>query len=141
VSTAPGLPTRAAVLQLQATLRAQGAAADPMAVVQAHVAAVRCGDAALMAADYSDAARITRGADVVIPREYFPLALQRLGDSVLVVHSLDPVAGGGAQAGTRIAMQWELRGGKAEGTRGMDTFTVLGDRIVDQQVVLHTADF
>lgn len=135
-------PATDAVRAIQAALRAQGAVADPMAVVQAHIAAVRCGDAGLMAADYGDAARITRGADVVVPRDYFPLALQRLGPSELVVHSLttgtstDP-----GQAGTRIVLQWELRGGKADGTRGTDTFTVRGDRIVDQQVVLHTADY
>ena len=137
----PERPARNTVLALQAALRAQGPAADAMAVVQAHVAAVRCGDAVLMAADYTDAARITRGAQVVVPRDYFPLVLQRLGSSQLVVHSLAPVDAAPASAGTRIAMQWELRGGKADGTRGTDTFTVVGDRITDQQVVLHTADF
>jgi hypothetical protein len=38
-------------------------------------------------------------------------------------------------------MRWELRGDAADGTRGTDTFTVVGDRITDQQVVLHTADY
>ncbi len=134
-------PSREVVLALQARLRAQGAGADPMAVVQAHIAAVRCSDAALMAADYTDAARITRGADVVVPREYFPLALQRLGISTLVVHSLQQSTGESPASGVRIAMQWELRGGAADGTRGTDTFTVVGDRITDQQVVLHTPDY
>lgn len=136
---APDRPSADAVRAMQAALRAQGAAADPMAVVLAHIEAVRCGDAALMAADYTDAARITRGAQVVVPREYFPLVLERLGPSRLMVHSLQ--AGPATAAGTPVAMQWELRGGKADGTRGTDTFTVQGDRIVDQRVVLHTADF
>jgi hypothetical protein len=38
-------------------------------------------------------------------------------------------------------MHWELQGGPGNGTRGTDTFTIRGDRIVDQQVVLHTADY
>jgi len=134
-------PSRDAVLALQAALRAEGASARPLAVVQAHIAAVRCGDAALMAADYSDAARIRRGTQVVVPREYFPLALRRLGTSELVVHSLAEVAPDGPAHSTRIAMHWELRGDQANGTRGTDTFTVVGDRITDQQVVLHTADY
>ena len=137
----PDRPSRDAVLALQSPLRRQGASADPMAVVQAHIAAVRCGDAVLMAADDTDAARITRGSTVVIPREYFPLALARLGSSMLVVHGLERVPGPPDAAGTRIAMQWELRGDAADGTRGTDTFTVVGDRITDQQVVLHTADY
>lgn len=136
----PERPSREAVLALQSTLRMQGASADPMAVVQAHIAAVRCGDAVLMAADYTDDARITRGSDVVVPRDYFPLALQRLGFSTLVVHHLE-VLGSATAGATRIAMQWELRGDKADGTRGTDTFTVIGDRITDQQVVLHTDDY
>lgn len=133
-------PTRDAVLVLQAALRTQGAAADAMAVVQAHIAAVRCGDAVLMSADYTESARITRGKQQHVPCEYFPLALQRLGSSVLVVHSLTRVAGERAP-GTHIAMEWALCGGRADGTRGTDTFTVVGDRITHQQVDLHTADF
>jgi hypothetical protein len=76
-----------------------------------------------------------------VPREYFPLALQRLGISTLVVHSLQQSTGESPASGVRIAMQWELRGGAADGTRGTDTFTVVGDRITDQQVVLHTPDY
>ena len=38
-------------------------------------------------------------------------------------------------------MRWELLGGPAHGTRGLDTFTVLNDRIVDQHVQLHTPDY
>ena len=126
----------------QAALRAQGPAADPMAVVQAHIAAVRAADPELMAADYSDEARITRGTDVVVPRHYFPQAVLRLGSSKLVVKSLTPgQPPAGDASATRIVMQWELHGGTADGTRGTDTFTVRGDRIVDQQVVLHTADY
>ncbi|MFO1191908.1 MAG: hypothetical protein U1F00_07075 [Rhodoferax sp.] len=124
----------------QARLRQQGAAADPMEVVRAHVAAVRCRDADLMAADYTDAARIRRGAQVVVPRTYFPQALQRLGDTRLVVHALDRIADA-ADGSVRIAMQWELRGDRADGTRGTDTFTLQGDRIIDQVVDLHTADY
>ena len=135
------LPTRDAVLVLQAALRTQGAAADAMAVVQAHIAAVRCGDAVLMSADYTEAACIMRGRQQVVPCEYFPLALQRLGSSVLVVHSLTRIAAGERAPGTHIAMQWALCGGRADGTRGTDTFTVVGDRITHQQVDLHTADF
>ena len=134
-------PTRDAVLVLQAALRTQGAAADAMAVVQAHIAAVRCGDAVLMSADYTEAACIMRGRQQVVPCEYFPLALQRLGSSVLVVHSLTRIAAGERAPGTHIAMQWALCGGRAGGTRGTDTFTVVGDRITHQQVDLHTADF
>lgn len=136
-----GRPLRAAVVALQSQLRAQGATADPIDVVQAHIAAVRCGDPELMAADYTDAARITRGGAVVIPREYFALALKRLGSSVLVVHGLDRAPGPPNATATRISMRWELRGDRADGTRGTDTFTVSGDRITDQQVVLHTTDF
>ncbi|MEY4266818.1 MAG: hypothetical protein RIS90_1353 [Pseudomonadota bacterium] len=126
---------------LQAALRTQGAAADAMAVVEAHVAAVRCGDADLMSADYTEAARITRGMHQVVPRDYFPLALQRLGCSQLVVHSLTRIDADASASGTRIAMQWALCGGRADGTRGTDTFTVVGDRITHQQVDLHTADY
>ncbi len=134
-------PTRDAVLVLQAALRTQGAAADAMAVVQAHIAAVRCGDAVLMSADYSESARIMRGKQQHVPHEYFPLALQRLGSSVLVVHGLTRIDAGASEPGTHIAMQWALCGGRADGTRGTDTFTVVGDRITHQQVDLHTADF
>lgn len=113
-----------------------------MAVVRAHVAAVHTRDPALMAADYTPAARITRGSEVVAPQAYFALAVQRLGTSVLVVRSLslDPSwqPGGGP---ARVVMQWELHGDKAQGTRGTDTFTVQGDRITDQQVRLLTADY
>lgn len=126
---------------MQAALRAQGAAADAMSVVRAHIAAVRCGDAELMAADYTDAARITRGRTVVVPHEYFPKALQRMGKSVLVVDSLSQVTAHDKAFGTLIVMQWALRGGQADGTRGTDRFTVVGDRITHQQVDLHTADF
>lgn len=137
----PDRPSREVVLALQSTLRMQGTSANPMAVVQAHIAAVRSGDAVLMAADYTDAARITRGTDVVVPHDYFPLALRRLGSSILVVHHLELLPDSSPAGGTRIAMQWELRGGEADGTRGTDTFTVVGDRITDQQVLLHTADY
>ena len=134
-------PTRAAVGAVQAALRTQGAAADAMAVVRAHIAAVRCGDAELMAADYADAACITRGTTVVIPHEYFPKALQRMGNSVLVVDSLSQITADDKASGTLVVMQWALRGGVADGTRGTDTFTVVGDRITRQQVDLHTPDY
>jgi hypothetical protein len=94
-----------------------------------------------MSADYTESARITRGRQQVVPREYFPLALQRMDSSVLVVHSLTRIAAGERAPGTHIAMQWALCGGRADGTRGTDTFTVVGDRITHQQVDLHTADF
>jgi len=58
-----------------------------------------------------------------------------------VVHGLDRVPGPPNATATRISMRWELRGDRADGTRGTDTFTVSGDRITDQQVVLHTTDF
>jgi hypothetical protein len=135
------LPTRDAVLMLQAALRTQGAAADAMAVVQAHIAAVRCGDAVLMSADYTESARITRGKQQHVPHEYFPLALQRLGSSLLVVDGLTRVDAAAPELGTHITMHWALCGGRADGTRGTDTFTVVGDRITNQQVDLHTADF
>ena len=137
------LPTRAAVLAAQQTLRMQGAAADSLAVVQAHIAAVHTGDPVLMAADYSDQARITRGAVVEIPAQYFPRAVQRLGTSRLLVHSLQRSTPARLQAGCGavVVMQWELRGGRGHGTRGTDTLTIDGDRIVDQQVVLHTPDY
>lgn len=69
------------------------------------------------------------------------LALQRLGSSELVVHGLARAPDDPAHAGARIVMQWELRGGRAGGTRGTDTFTVQGDRITDQRVALHTPDY
>lgn len=127
---------------LQRALRAQGAAADPLAVVKAHIAAVHSGDPVLMAADYADAARITRGADIEVPAQYFPRAVQRLGTSRLHVHGLQRGTPPGLPEGCSIVtMQWELQGGPGHGTRGTDTFTIRGDRIVDQQVVLHTADY
>ena len=134
-------PARAAVLAMQAALRTQGAAADAMSVVRAHIAAVRCGDPVLMSADYADNARIVRGTTVVVPREYFPEALLRMGNSVLVVHDLCEPNAGDKSSGTRIMMHWALSGGGADGTRGTDTFTVVGDLITHQQVDLHTPDF
>lgn len=135
-------PSGAAVQALQRALRAQGAAADPLAVVQAHIAAVCSGDPLLMAADYADCARITRGTDIEIPAQYFPRAVQRLGASRLQVHRLQRTALPGLPAGcSAVTMHWELQGGPGNGTRGTDTFTIRGDRIVDQQVVLHTADY
>lgn len=135
-------PLRAAVQAAQQTLRAQGAAADPLAVVQAHIAAVHTGDPVLMAADYSDQARITRGAAIEVPAQYFPRAVQRLGASRLLVRSLQcSVVPGMEPADSTVIMQWELQGDQCHGTRGTDTFTIRGDRIVDQQVVLHTPDY
>ncbi len=142
-SSESGRPSANAVRDLQAALRTQGAAADPMAVVQAHVAAVHSGDPELMAADYHADARITRGAQVVVPLPYFRQAIGRLGDSRVVVKSLrrDPAAVADMPGAARIVMEWEMHGGKAAGTAGTDTFVVRGDRIVDQQEVLHTADY
>lgn len=134
-------PARAAVLAMQAALRSQGAAADAMSVVRAHIAAVRCGDPVLMSADYAETARIKRGTMVVVPREYFPSALQRMGSSVLVVHDLSQLSAGDQSSGALIVMHWALSGGAAHGTRGTDTFTVVGDLITHQQVDLHTPDF
>ena len=139
--TQDDLPTQADVRAMQSALRAQGATADAMAVVRAHIAAVRCRDPVLMAADYAEAARITRGQTVVVPRDYFPRALERMGQSVLVVNSLTQVASLDEASGTLVVMQWALSGGPADGTRGTDTFTVVADRITHQQVDLHTADF
>lgn len=135
-------PSKAEVQAAQQVLRQQGAAADPLAVVQAHIAAVHTRDPELMAADYCDGARITRGADSEIPAQYFPRAVQRLGTSRLLVHDLRCSAAGNTPAGCSIVtMQWELQGGPGNGTRGTDTFTIRGDRIVHQQVQLHTPDY
>lgn len=131
-----------AVRAMQRALRTQGAAADPLAVVRAHVAAVHCGDAQLMAADYAVGARITRGHTVVEPHSYFQTVVQRLGASRLVVESMELEVGTDAGAlGHRVTMRWRLVGGQADGTRGTDTLHVKADRIVAQQVRLHTADF
>lgn len=130
------------VRAMQHALRLQGSAADPLAVVRAHVAAVQCGDPVLMAADYARGARITRGTTVVDPQSYFPTVVQRLGGSRLVVESLelaaDPPDGAVARV---VTMRWRLEGGQAHGTSGTDTLHVQGDRITAQQVQLHTADF
>ena len=136
----PGAPSRQAVRAAQRRLRLQGAQADPLAVVQVHVDAVRTRDPALMAADYTPEARILRGQALEIPALYFAQAVQRLGSSRLQVHALElaqPRSDGRAQ----VLMRWELLGGPAHGTRGLDTFTVLDDRIVDQHVQLHTSDY
>ena len=136
--------SRTEVRAAQQALRAQGAAADPLAVVRAHIAAVHTRDPALMAADYADTARITRGSAVEMPAPYFARAVQRLGSSRLVVRSLQKHEGDPAtrHAGcVDIVMQWELQGGPGHGTRGTDTFTIRGDRIVAQHVVLHTPDY
>ncbi len=130
------------VRAMQRVLREQGPAADPLAVVQAHVAAVHSGDPQLMAADYAPGARITRGSMLVDPQSYFPTVVQRLGASRLVVESLalaapDPIGA----TGRVVTMHWRLEGGQAHGTSGTDTLHVQGDRIVAQQVQLHTADF
>lgn len=131
-----------AVSEMQATLRAQGQAADPLQVVRAHVAAVHSRDPGLMAADYACGARITRGAGDVDPAAYFAQAVHRLRSSELVVHALRQEGNPPERPDlARIVMDWELQGDRAHGTRGTDTFLVSGDRIVDQQVVLHTADF
>jgi hypothetical protein len=136
-------PSRASVRAVQQSLRLQGAAADPLAVVQAHIDAVHTGDPALMAADYAEEARIRRGAAIEVPAHYFPQAVRRLGHSRLLVHSLQRVwpEPPFTARGAVVSMQWELLGGGAHGTRGTDTFTVVGDRIVDQQVQLHTPDY
>jgi len=140
VTTSPVSPH--AVSEMQAMLRAQGQAADPLQVVHAHVAAVHSKDPVLMAADYACGARITRGADCVDPAMYFAQAVQRLGSSQLCVHALRQEDNSPERPDlSRIVMEWELQGDRAHGTRGTDTFYVSGDRIVDQQVVLHTADF
>ena len=134
--------SRVAVMAAQQALRAQGAAADPLGVVQTHIAAVHTGDPVLMAADYSDRARITRGAKLEIPAQYLPRAVQRMGASRLLVHTLQRRETASLQAGaTTVVMQWELQGGAGHGTRGTDTFTIRGDRIVDQQVILETPDY
>jgi hypothetical protein len=134
--------SREAVQAAQHGLRLQGARADPLAVVQAHIAAVHTRDPALMAADYSDGARITRGADSEIPAQYFPRAVLRLGTSRLLVHELLCSTPANGPAGCSIVtMQWQLQGGPGNGTRGTDTFTIRGDRIVHQQVLLHTPDY
>jgi hypothetical protein len=140
--TSAAAPSPDTVRAMQAALRAQGPRADPVDVVRVHVAAVHTRDPALMAADYTAAARITRGSEVVLPQPYFAQAVQRLGKSVLVVRSLglDPSWQAG-QGSPRVRMQWELHGDKAQGTRGTDTFTVQDDRITDQQVRLVTADY
>jgi hypothetical protein len=130
------------VRAMQAALRAQGRSADPLAVVRAHIAAVQCGDAQLMAADYGEGACITRGDTVADPHSYFPGVMKRLGGSQLVVESLQlqPRSEGQGE-GRTVTMRWRLSGGLADGTRGTDTLVVLADRVVAQQVVLHTADF
>jgi hypothetical protein len=138
-----GAPSRQAVRAAQRRLRLQGAQADPVAVVQVHVDAVRTRDPALMAADYTPEARIRRGLALEIPLLYFARAVQRLGSSQLQVHALELAQphwerGDG---GLQVLMRWELLGGPAHGTRGLDTFTVLNDRIVDQHVQLHTPDY
>ncbi len=130
------------VCAMQRVLREQGPAADPLAVVRAHVAAVHCGDPQLMAADYGQGARITRGSTVVDPHSYFLTVVQRLGASRLVVESLELAAPDPIGAmGRVVTMRWRLDGGQAHGTCGTDTLHVQGDRIVAQQVQLHTADF
>ena len=132
----------ASVRAMQRELRDQGLAADPLAVVRAHVAAVHCGDPLLMAADYAPGARITRGSTVVDPQSYFQTVMQRLGASRLVVESLELAAAPPVGAAGRVVtMRWRLEGGVAHGTCGTDTLHVLGDRITAQQVQLHTADF
>lgn len=133
----------AAVRAAQHRLRQQGAHADPLEVVRVHVDAVHTREPALMAADYAEGARIRRGQALEIPAAYFVQAVQRLGASRLQVHELklaEPGAAGAAGAAV-VLMHWELTGGAAHGTRGTDTFTVRGDRIVDQHVQLHTPDY
>ena len=138
----PGGMSADAVRALQRVLREQGPAADPLAVVRAHVAAVHCGDPQLMAADYGQGARITRGSTVVDPHSYFLTVVQRLGASRLVVESLELAAPDPVGAwGRVVTMRWRLDGGQAHGTCGTDTLHVQGDRIVAQQVQLHTGDF
>ena len=132
----------AAVAALQGMLRSSGINADALAVVQAHVAAVRTGDPELMAADYAPQALITRGLQVVAPRAYFPGVVQRLEGSRLVVSAITvaPPTGTGPDVST-VTMHWQLAGGRANRTCGTDTFVVRADRIVQQTVVLHAADF
>ena len=138
----PGSVPVDAVRAMQRLLREQGPRADALAVVRAHVAAVQCGDPQLMAADYAPGARITRGSTVVDPQSYFLTVVQRLGASRLVVLSLElAIATPVAAAGHVVTMCWRLDGGQAHGTSGTDTLQVQGDRIVGQQVELHTPDF
>ena len=111
------------------------AARAPVDVVEHHLAAVCGGDVVSMAADYAIDAVLVRGRDTFegwcAIADYFEGVPDRLGGRVVTFDDVTIMPTG--DVGTR----WTIAGGAA----GVDTFTVVGGRIVHQTVGLLGADF
>ena len=111
------------------------AAHAPVGVVERHLAAVRGGDVVSMAADYAFDAVLVRGQDTFegwcAIADYFEGVPDRLGGRVVTFDDVSTTP-----AGT-VETRWTIAGGAA----GVDTFTVVGGRIVHQTVALLGADF
>ena len=92
-----------------------------------------------MAADYATDAVLVRhearyvGAAAIAG--YFSSVPGRLGGGE--VHFGERTA----EAPDRVLVRWRIAGGPADGTSGLDTYTVSGGLIVHQTVALDEADF
>jgi hypothetical protein len=86
--------------------------------------------------------RASRAApQVVVPRTYFPQALQRLGHA-LVVHALDRTADPRPTAACASPCSGSCAATGPTARAAPTPSPLQGDRITDQQVVdLHTADY
>lgn len=107
----------------------------PVDVVERHLAAVRGGDVVSMAADYAIDAVLVRGQDTFegwcAIADYFEGVPDRLGGRVVTFDDVSTTPAGDVET------RWTIAGGAA----GVDTFTVVGGRIVHQTVGLLGADF
>lgn len=117
----------------------------PVDVVDRHLTAVRCGDVASMAADYSVDAVLVRGQDTYAGwrsiADYFEGVPDRLGARLVTFDSVTTTPTGDVQT------RWTISGDGSEGDEptggaaGIDTFRVSGGRIVHQTVALLSDDF
>ena len=111
---------------------------DARTVAERHLAAVREGDPAAMAADYHADAVLVRGQERYEGRDriaaYFETVPDRLGGGRVDLE-LGPVE---QQV---VTVRWRIRGGPADGTRGHDVLTITEGAIEHQVVYLDDRDF
>lgn len=114
-------------------------AADPLAVVRRHLAAVVAQDLTGMSADYRLDAVLRRPGASFEGREriaaYFETVGPRLGGGVVVASDPELLPDG------RVSVRWRLRGGPGDGTSGVDTYVIDGAWIAEQTVDLDATDF
>ena len=109
-----------------------------------HLAAVLTGDPVAMAADYATDAVLVRhearyvGAAAIAG--YFSSVPGRLGGGEVRFGEVR-LGERTAEAPDRVLVRWHIAGGPADGTSGLDTYTVAGGLIVHQTVTLDEADF